>query len=30
MSPEDALWTLDNTGATMLMIGNYLVRKKGK
>ncbi len=29
MAPEDALWTLDNTGATLLMIGNYLVRKKG-
>ncbi len=28
MAPEDALWTLDNTGATLLMMGNYLVRKK--
>ncbi len=27
MSPEDALWTLENTGANALIIGNYIVRK---
>lgn len=28
MSPEDAIWTLENTGADTLVIGNYVVRKK--
>ncbi|MGC8538028.1 MAG: carbamoyltransferase C-terminal domain-containing protein [Candidatus Micrarchaeia archaeon] len=28
MSPEDAIWTLENTGADRLVIGNYLVEKK--
>jgi len=27
MSPEDALWTLENTGADTMIIGNYLVEK---
>ena len=27
MSPEDAIWTLKNTGADRLIIGNYLVEK---
>lgn len=27
-SPEDALWTLENTGANVLIMGNYIVRKK--
>ncbi len=27
MSPEDAVWTLLNTGATSLSIGNFFVRK---
>lgn len=30
MSPEDALWTLDNTGAEYLAIGNFFVEKKGR
>jgi carbamoyltransferase len=28
MSPDDAIWTLKNTGADTLIIGNYLVRKR--
>ncbi len=28
LNPEDALWTLENTGADTLIIGNYLVEKK--
>jgi carbamoyltransferase len=28
MSPEDAVWTLENTGADTLIIGDYLVEKK--
>ncbi len=28
MKPEDAIWTLDNTGADTLILGNYLVEKK--
>ena len=27
MSPEDAIWTLQNTGAEVLIIGNYVARK---
>ncbi|MEM3781814.1 MAG: carbamoyltransferase C-terminal domain-containing protein [Candidatus Micrarchaeaceae archaeon] len=30
MSPEEALWTLDNTGADYLAIGNFFVWKKHK
>jgi carbamoyltransferase len=30
MSPEDAIWTLQNTGATMLVMGNHVLRKKKK
>ena len=30
MSPEDALWTLENTGAKYLAIGNFYVEKKEK
>jgi len=29
MSPEDALWTLENTGANYLAIGSFFVEKKG-
>lgn len=28
MSPDDALWTLENTGAKYLAIGNFFVEKK--
>jgi carbamoyltransferase len=28
LDPEDAIWTLENTGATKLVIGDYLVSKK--
>ncbi|MCL4373932.1 MAG: hypothetical protein M1279_01650 [Candidatus Marsarchaeota archaeon] len=28
MSPEDAIWTLENTGADTLIMGNYLIEKK--
>jgi len=28
LDPEDAIWTLENTGATKLIIGDYLVSKK--
>jgi predicted NodU family carbamoyl transferase len=28
MSPEDALWTLENTGANYLAIGSFFVEKK--
>jgi carbamoyltransferase len=28
LSPEDALWTLENTGADTLIMGNYLVEKR--
>ncbi len=28
MSPKDALWTLANTGAKTMVIGDFLVRKK--
>jgi len=28
LDPEDAIWTLENTGATKLVIGDYLVAKK--
>ncbi|MGC8586376.1 MAG: carbamoyltransferase C-terminal domain-containing protein [Candidatus Micrarchaeia archaeon] len=28
LSPEDAIWTLENTGAEILVMGNYLVRKR--
>ncbi|MGC8568218.1 MAG: carbamoyltransferase C-terminal domain-containing protein [Candidatus Micrarchaeia archaeon] len=28
MAPEDAIWTLDNSGADTLIIGNYLVKKE--
>ncbi len=28
MAPEDALWTLENTGAKTLIMGNYVVRKR--
>jgi carbamoyltransferase len=30
MSPDDALWTLLNTGAENLVIGNFAVRKKAE
>ncbi|MGC8587328.1 MAG: carbamoyltransferase C-terminal domain-containing protein [Candidatus Micrarchaeia archaeon] len=30
MSPEDALWTLENTGAEYLAIGSFFVEKKMK
>ncbi|MEM0147195.1 MAG: carbamoyltransferase C-terminal domain-containing protein, partial [Candidatus Micrarchaeaceae archaeon] len=30
MSPDDALWTLENTGAEYLAIGNFFVEKKHK
>ncbi|MDE1822817.1 MAG: hypothetical protein KGH74_01750 [Candidatus Micrarchaeota archaeon] len=30
MSPHDALWTLMNTGADTLIIGDYVVRKVGQ
>jgi len=29
MTPQDAVWTLENTGADTLIIGNYMVSKKG-
>lgn len=29
LDPADAIWTLENTGAQKLIIGNYLVEKKG-
>jgi predicted NodU family carbamoyl transferase len=28
MSPEDALWTLENTGADTLIMGNYIIKKR--
>ncbi len=28
LDPDDAIWTLENTGADTLIIGEYLVRKK--
>ena len=28
MSPDDALWTLENTGAEYLAIGDFFVEKK--
>ncbi|EQD46070.1 Carbamoyltransferase [mine drainage metagenome] len=28
MTPQDAIWTLENTGADTLIIGNYMVSKK--
>ncbi|MGC8495762.1 MAG: carbamoyltransferase C-terminal domain-containing protein [Candidatus Micrarchaeia archaeon] len=28
LSPEDAVWTLENTGADTLIVGSYLVEKK--
>ncbi|MEM3476950.1 MAG: carbamoyltransferase C-terminal domain-containing protein, partial [Candidatus Micrarchaeaceae archaeon] len=30
MDPEDAIWTLENTGAEVLIIGNYIARKSSK
>ncbi len=30
LTPKDALWTLENTGARTLVIGDFLVRKKNK
>ncbi len=28
MSPDDAIWTLENTGADTLVMGNYVIRKR--
>jgi len=28
MSPDDAVWTLENTGADTLIMGNYLIQKR--
>jgi carbamoyltransferase len=28
MSPEDAIWTLENTGADTLIMGNYIIKKR--
>ena len=30
LDPDDAIWTLQNTGAEVLIIGNYAARKSRK